>query len=325
MQISLNDGRDIPQLGLGLFQTPSGGAAEIVAAAIETGYRHLDTAAAYGNEEGVGRGIADSGVPRDDIFVTTKLWNDAQGYDSALRAAEQSLKRLKLAYVDLYLIHWPAPRRGLYLESWRALIKLREQGLAKSIGVSNFTAEHLERIIGETGVTPAINQIELHPRFQQRALREACAARGVAVESWSPLGRARQLDDPVLTGLAAKHGRTPAQIVIRWHLDEGLIVIPKTARRERLSENFDVFGFSLDADDRAAIAGLDRADGRMGPDPMTAVVDDQLRVHGLDGLRVIDASVMPAVTSTNTNAPTIMIAEKGAALIAAAARQKLAA
>ncbi len=270
MKIALNDGRSIPQLGLGLWQTPSGATAEIVAAALNAGYRHLDTAAAYGNEEGVGQGIADSGIPRDDIFVTTKLWNDSQGYDATLRAAEQSLKRLKLAHVDLYLIHWPAPRRGLYVDSWRALIKLRDDGLAKSIGVSNFGAEHLERIIGDTGVTPAINQIELHPRFQQRALRKVCAARGIAVESWSPLGRARLLDDPALTKIAAKHKRTPAQIVIRWHLDEGLIAIPKTARRERLAENFDVFGFSLDPEDRAAVAELNRADGRMGPDPMTA-------------------------------------------------------
>jgi len=270
MQITLNDGREIPQLGLGLWQTPAAGAADIVAVALKTGYRHLDTAAIYGNEAGVGLGLVNSGLPRQEVFVTTKVWNDAQGYDSTLRAARESLRTLRLDYVDLYLVHWPAPRRGLYVETWRALIQLREEGLAKSIGVSNFAIEHLERIIGETGVRPALNQIELHPRFQQRELRAFHAAQGIATESWAPLGRARVLDDPVLRKLAAKHGRTPAQIVIRWHLDEGLIAIPKTARRERLPENFDVFGFALDADDRAAVAALDRADGRIGPDPMTA-------------------------------------------------------
>jgi 2,5-diketo-D-gluconate reductase A len=268
--ITLNDGRAIPQLGLGLWQTPAGETAQIVAAALAAGYRHLDTAAVYGNETGVGQGLAASSVPRADVFVTTKVWNDAQGFDATLRAARDSLKRLKLDYVDLYLIHWPAPRRGLYVETWRALIALREEGLARSIGVSNFNADQIERIVGETGVKPALNQIELHPRFQQRALRAYHAKHGIATESWAPLGRAHLLDDPVIRKLAVKHGRTPAQIVIRWHLDEGLIAIPKTARRERLAENFDVFGFRLDAEDRAAIAALDRADGRIGPDPMTA-------------------------------------------------------
>ncbi len=268
MNITLNDGRVIPQLGLGVWQTPAAATADIVAAAIQAGYRHLDTAAIYGNEAGVGQGLA--GAARPDVFVTTKVWNDAQGYNSALRAARDSLNRLKLDYIDLYLVHWPAPRRGLYVETWRALIALREQGLAKSIGVCNFGVDQLERLIGETGVTPAINQIELHPRFQQRALREFHVTRGIATESWAPLGRARLFDDPVIAKLAAKHRRTPAQIVIRWHLDEGLVAIPKTARRERLTENFDVFGFALDPQDRAAIAALDRADGRIGPDPMTA-------------------------------------------------------
>jgi 2,5-diketo-D-gluconate reductase A len=270
MQIVLNDGRAVPQLGLGLWQTPQGAAAEIVAAALQAGYRHLDTASMYGNEAGVGQGVAQSDVKREDVFVATKVWNDAQGFDSTLRAARESLGRLKLGYVDLYLIHWPAPRRGLYVETWRALIRLREEGLARSIGVCNFGVEPLERIAGETGVMPAVNQVELHPRFQQRALRDWHARHGVATECWAPLGRGRLFDDPVIQRLAAKHARTPAQIVIRWHLDEGQIAIPKTARRERLAENFDVFGFALDAQDRAAMAGLDRADGRIGPDPMTA-------------------------------------------------------
>jgi len=270
MKLALNDGRAIPQLGLGVFQTPPDATAEIVAAALKTGYRHVDTAAIYRNEDGVGQGLAAAGVPREEVFVTTKLWNDSQGFDAALNAARDSLKRLKLAYVDLYLIHWPAPRRGLYVDTWRALIRLREDGLVRSIGVSNFCAEHLERIIGETGVTPVLNQIELHPRFPQRALREFHASHGIATESWAPLGRSQFLSDPTITRIAAKHGRTPAQAVIRWHLDERLIAIPKTARRERLPENFDVFGFKLDDDDRKAIAALERLDGRTGPDPMSA-------------------------------------------------------
>ncbi len=265
--LRLNDGRQIPQLGLGLWQTGAGEAAEVVRSALATGYRHFDTAAIYGNEQGVGQGL--KGAPRADIFVTTKLWNDAQGFDTTLRAAEESLNKLGLDHVDLYLIHWPTPRRGLFVETWRALIRLRDEGLARSIGVSNFMPEHIERLIAETGVTPAINQIELHPRFQQRALRTFHAERGIATQSWAPLGRARFLDDPVIAGLAARHGRTPAQIVIRWHLDEGLVAIPKTVRPERMKENFDVFGFTLDAGDRAALARLDRADGRGGPDPMT--------------------------------------------------------
>jgi 2,5-diketo-D-gluconate reductase A len=270
MKIDLNDGRAIPQLGLGVWQTPAAATADIVAAALQAGYRHIDTASAYGNEAGVGQGLAQAGVARADVFVTTKLWNDSHGYDAALKAARESLGRLKLDYVDLYLIHWPSPQRGLYAETWRALIELREQGLARSIGVSNFNADHLERIIGESGVTPAVNQIELHPRFQQQSLRDFHAAHGIATESWSPLGRAHLLDDPVIATIAARRRRTPAQVVIRWHLDEGLIVIPKTARRERLAENFDVFGFTLDDADHEAIAGLDRADGRTGPDPATA-------------------------------------------------------
>lgn len=270
MKIALNDGRAIPQLGLGVFQTPPDVTADIVAAALQTGYRHIDTAAIYRNEAGVGQGLQTADVAREDVFVTTKLWNDAQGFDSALSAARDSLKRLKFEYFDLYLIHWPAPRRGLYVETWRALIRLREEGLARSIGVSNFCAEHLERIIGETGVAPVLNQIELHPRFQQRALREFHASHAIATESWAPLGRSQFLSDPTITRIATKHGRSPAQTVIRWHLDEGLIAIPKTARRERLPENFDVFGFTLDDEDRKAIAALDRADGRTGPDPMTA-------------------------------------------------------
>lgn len=268
--ITLSDGRRIPQVGLGVWQTPDDVAVEAVRAALRTGYRHVDTAAIYGNERGVGEGLRASGVPREEVFVTTKLWNDDQGHDQALRAFDASLDRLGLDYVDLYLIHWPAPRRDRYVDSWRALIRLREEGRARSIGVSNFTADHLQRIVAETGVPPVLNQIELHPRFQQRALRAAGAKLGVATESWSPLGQGRLLADPAILAIADKHGRTPAQVIVRWHVESGLIVIPKSVNPARIAENFDVFGFSLDEDDHAAIAGLDAADGRIGPDPLTA-------------------------------------------------------
>ena len=266
MQLTLNDGRAIPQLGLGLWQTAN--AADIVAAALPIGYRHFDTAAIYGNEAGVGQGL--QGARREGIFVTTKVWNDAQGFDSTLKACKDSLKRLGLDYVDLYLVHWPAPRLDRYVDTWRALIRLQEEGLARSIGVSNFEPEHIERIVAETGVTPAINQIELHPRFQQNRLRDFHAKHGIATEAWAPLGRAQVLSDPAIVKIAAKHARTSAQVVIRWHLDEGLVVIPKTARRERLQENFAVFDFALDDDDRAAIDALDNPQGRIGPSALTA-------------------------------------------------------
>ncbi len=263
--ITLNDGRRMPRLGLGVWQTPAGEAARIMGEAVAAGYRAVDTASAYGNEEGVGEGLAGR-----DVFLTTKLWNVDQGYDTTLRAFETSLGRLKRESVDLYLIHWPAPRKDLYVETWKALVRLKEEGRALSIGVSNFTADHLERILGETGVTPAVNQIEVHPRFQQRALRAVNARLGILTESWSPLGRGKLLEDPALAAIAAKHGKTPAQVVIRWHLDEGLIVIPKTVNADRLRENIAVWDFALDSDDLARIATLDSADGRTGPDPMTA-------------------------------------------------------
>jgi 2,5-diketo-D-gluconate reductase A len=268
--VAFHDGRSIPQLGLGVWQTPNDTAVTAVQTAIEAGYRHVDTAMIYDNEEGVGEGIRRAAIDREDIFVTTKLWNSDQGFDTALKAGEQSLKRLGLDYVDLYLIHWPAPRRGLFVDTWRALIRLKEEGRVRSIGVSNFPAELLERLIDETGVAPVLNQIELHPRFQQRALREAHAKHGIATESWSPLGQGKLLGDPAITAIAAKHKRTPAQIIIRWHLDNGLIVIPKSVTPARIIENFQVFDFTLDADDLATIGKLDSARGRIGPDPLTA-------------------------------------------------------
>ena len=265
--IDLNDGRAIPQLGLGVWQIPNEETAAVVRTALDVGYRSFDTAAIYHNEAGVGEGLRGAPVPRDELFVTTKVWNDRQGYDETLRAFDESLGRLALDYVDLYLIHWPAPRRDRYVDTWRALVRLREEGRARSVGVSNFTAAHLRRLIGETGVVPAVNQVELHPRFQQGALRAFHAEHGITTESWSPLGQGRLVGDPTLDAIARKHGKTAAQVILRWHLDLGLVVIPKSVRAERLRENLDVLDFRLDAEDMARIAALDRPDGRLGFDP----------------------------------------------------------
>ncbi len=268
--IPLSDGNTIPQVGLGVWRTPDDVAAPVVRTALAAGYRHIDTAAIYGNEEGVGEGIRSSGVDRKEIFLTTKLWNDQQGFDSTLRAFDESLKRLGTDYVDLYLIHWPAPQRGLYVDTWKAFVRLKAEGRARSIGVSNFYPEHLEMIIAETGEEPVINQIELHPDFQQNAARKAHAARRIVTESWSPLGQGTLLDNPTISAVAKKHGRTAAQTIIRWHIDNGLVVIPKSVTPSRIEENFQVFDFKLDDDDLTAIAALDRADARIGPDPKTA-------------------------------------------------------
>lgn len=269
-RIVLNDQNRIPQLGLGVWRTPDEQASPAVEAALAAGYRHIDTAAVYENETGVGAGIRAAGLPRRQLFITTKLWNTDQGYDSTLKAFDASLARLGLDDIDLYLIHWPSPARGLYLESWRAMRRLHEEGRVRSIGVSNFAAEHLERLIQDSGVVPVLNQIELHPRFQQRTLRDFHARHGIATQSWSPLGQGTLLDDAVITAIGRKHGRTPAQVIIRWHLDNGLIAIPKSVTPSRIAENFNVFSFRLDADDRSAIAALDTPDGRIGPDPLTA-------------------------------------------------------
>ena len=265
--ISLNDGRAMPQLGLGVWQAPADTTAEVVRTAIAAGYRAIDTAAVYRNEKGVGEGLRACGLARDEVFITTKLWNDSQGSDAALKAFDASLGRLGLDCVDLYLIHWPAPQQDRYVEAWRALVRLREDGRARSIGVSNFSIAHLERIIGETGVSPAVNQIELHPRWQQAELRAAHQRLGIATTSWSPLGQGQLLSDPVVGRIAAKHGKSPAQAIIRWHLDLGLIVIPKSVTPARIAQNFDVFDFKLDAEDLAAMAALDDPKGRIGPDP----------------------------------------------------------
>ena len=268
--VRLSDGHMMPQLGYGTWQVTDG-TADLVADAIAAGYRSIDTAAAYKNERQVGEGIANGGVPRDQIFLTTKLWNDDQGYDSAIAACEASLERLGVDQIDLYLMHWPAPKRDRYVESWKAMIALRDQGRVRSIGVSNFLPEHLDRIVAETGVTPVLNQIELHPRFQQRDMRDYHAQHDIQIESWSPLGRGGILDHPTIERIAEKHGKAPAQIVLRWHLDQGLVTIPKASDRAHMVDNLAIGGFSLDEDDMAAIAKMDEADGRTGPDPKTFV------------------------------------------------------
>lgn len=268
--IALRDGHAIPQLGLGVWRTPEDAAASVVRTAIEAGYRHVDTAAIYGNEEGVGEGIRASGIARGDIYLTTKLWNDQQGYDSALRAFDESLKRLGTDYVDLYLIHWPAPQRGLYVDTWKAFLRLKEEGRARSVGVSNFYPEHIEMIEAETGEAPVINQIELHPDFQQKTARAFHDRLRIATESWSPLGQGKLLDNPTVAAIARKHGRTPAQTIIRWHIDNGLVVIPKSVTPARIVENFKVFDFTLDAEDLASLDKLDNPGARIGPDPKTA-------------------------------------------------------
>lgn len=265
--IRLNDGRSMPQLGFGVWQVPNHEAKSIVGEAISAGYRSIDTAAVYGNEEGVGEAVRASPVPREELFITTKVWNDRHGYDAALSAFDESLARLKLDFVDLYLIHWPLPRGEAYLDTWRALIRLRDEGRAKSIGVSNFKIPHLRRLMDETGVAPVLNQIELHPRFQQKELRAFHAEHGIATESWSPLGKGALMADETLARIGRKYGKTPAQVILRWHLDNGLIAIPKSATPSRIRENIDVFDFTLAADDMSALARFDDKSGRIGPNP----------------------------------------------------------
>jgi 2,5-diketo-D-gluconate reductase A len=265
-ELPLNDGCTIPQLGLGVWRIPPAEAARLIAQALSLGYRHIDTAQMYGNEHGVGEAVRRSGLRREEVFITTKCRNDAHGRERSLRALEQSLERMGLEHVDLYLIHWPQPSRDLYVETWEALIEARERGLTRSIGVSNFHVHHLERIIAATGVVPSINQIELHPWLTQEPLVAAARDLGVQIESWSPLGGGRILAEPALEQIAAAHGRTVAQTVIRWHLQLGYVVIPKSADPGRLAANLDVFGFELSAADMAQISALNR-NGRTGPDP----------------------------------------------------------
>ncbi|WP_457104479.1 aldo/keto reductase [Methylobacterium sp. P5_C11] len=267
--LALNDGRRIPQIGYGCWQLSDAQAPDLVGRALQAGYRLIDTAAAYGNEAGVGRGIRDAQVAREEIFLTTKLWNDRQGRDEARRAFDESLTRIGLSYVDLYLIHWPCPQRRLFVETWKTLIELRAEGRARSIGVSNFTPEHIATLVGETGVAPAVNQIELHPHFQRRSQRADDGRHAIVTESWSPLGQGKELNDPVVVAVAKAHGKTPAQVVLRWQVQIGCVAIPKTARPERILENIALFDFELGPDEMEAIAALDRTDGRIGPDPAT--------------------------------------------------------
>ena len=262
----MNDGRSIPQIGLGVWQVPDDVATDACLAALECGYRHIDTAALYYNEEGVGRAIAACGLPRKELFITTKVWNTDQGYDATMRAFDLSLSKLGLDYVDLYLIHWPTPGRDLYADTWRALVDLRADGRAASIGVSNFHQAHIRRVVAETGEVPAINQVELHPWLPQREVRAVDAEFGILTEGWSPLGSGRLIDDPILQGIADRHGVTTAQVMIRWQIQLGNVVLPKSVTPARIRSNIDVFGFSLDAEHLALIDSL--ASGqRTGPDP----------------------------------------------------------
>ncbi len=268
--VRLNDGEEIPQLGFGVFEVPPQDTAEVATRALLAGYRHIDTAAAYGNEAAVGQAVHASGLEREDVYITTKCFNDDQGYEQAKRALRTSLERLEMQHVDLYLIHWPVPAHDKYVDTWQAFIELQKEGLVRSIGVSNFQPAHLERIIEETGVTPAVNQVELHPRFQQQGLRHEHAELGIATEAWSPLARGEVLDDPVIGEIAQAHGKTPGQVVIRWHLEIGNIVIPRSVTPERIEENFDVFGFQLSGSELEAIDRLDAGE-RIGPDPDTFI------------------------------------------------------
>ena len=266
-EIVLNDGVRIPQLGFGVYKVPSEQTREVVGEALRVGYRSIDTAALYGNERGVGEALRDSGLPREEVFVTTKLWNDRQGRDRTLEAFEHSLAELGLDHVDLYLIHWPAPAQDLYVETWRTFVELRDSGRVRSIGVSNFQPAHLRRLVEETGVVPSLNQVELHPFLQQHEVRAVDAELGIATEAWGPLARGGELlHHPVVTAIAQRLGRSPAQVVIAWHLRLGNVVIPKSVTPARIEENFTVFDLHLTDEDLAAIAGLD-AGLRTGPDP----------------------------------------------------------
>ncbi|WP_285363589.1 aldo/keto reductase [Microbacterium sp. LMC-P-041] len=264
--LTLNNGIEMPQLGYGVFQVPDAETTAAVAAALDAGYRSIDTAAIYGNEAGVGRAIAESGIPRDELFVTSKVWISDYGYDAALRAYDASLERLGLDHLDLYLIHWPAPALATYPETWRALESLYADGRVRALGVSNFEPEHLARIASEGRVVPAVNQVELHPALQNRAVAEANAQRGILTEAWSPLAQGAVLSDRSVVEIAERHERTPAQIVLRWHLQQGRIVIPKSVTPARIAENLDVFGYELTDDELAAVDRLER-DGRTGPHP----------------------------------------------------------
>jgi 2,5-diketo-D-gluconate reductase A len=268
--ITLHDGVDIPQLGFGVFQVPPEETQSVVELALDAGYRHIDTAAAYRNEAAVGAALAASSLAREDVFVTTKLWNSQQGYDSTLEAFEASLGRLGFDYVDLYLIHWPVPSEGRFVDTWRAFERLLEEGRARTIGVSNFRIEDLEALEAETDTRPTVNQVELHPRMQQARLRAWHEEHGVATEAWSPLAQGDLLGDETIAAIAARHGKTPAQAILRWHIQLGNVVIPKSVTPARIRENLELFDFELSDEDMEAFARLDAGE-RIGPDPATFV------------------------------------------------------
>ncbi|WAZ26112.1 aldo/keto reductase [Streptomyces cinnabarinus] len=264
--VTLNNGVEIPRLGFGVFQVPDAETTAAVTEALNAGYRSIDTAAIYGNEVGVGKALAAAGLAREDVFVTTKLWNADQGYDATLKAFDASLEALGLSYVDLYLIHWPTPARDLYRESWKAIERLVADGKVRAAGVSNFQPAHLRRLVDGASIVPAVNQIELHPGLQQTELRALHGELGIATEAWSPLAQGAVLGDEAIVSIAQRHGKSPAQVILRWHLQLGNIVIPKSVTPERIRQNLDVFGFTLSDEEMAAVAALDR-DLRTGPDP----------------------------------------------------------
>jgi 2,5-diketo-D-gluconate reductase A len=266
--VTLHDAIEIPQLGFGVFQVPPDDTAKVVEQALEVGYRHIDTAAAYRNEKGVGKAVANSGIRREEVFVTTKLWNSSQGFDSALETFDKSLGRLGMDYVDLYLIHWPVPSQDRFVDTWRAFERIHAEGRARTIGVSNFRIDDLERLEAETEIRPTVNQVELHPQMQQRELRAWHEEHGIATEAWSPLAQGAVLGDDTIAGIARAHGKTTAQTILRWHLQLGNIVIPKSVTSQRIRENFDVFDFDLSRQEMDAIGALDRGE-RIGPDPAT--------------------------------------------------------
>jgi 2,5-diketo-D-gluconate reductase A len=266
--IRLNNGVEIPQFGSGVFQVPPAETKQAALQAFDAGYRHIDTAQMYQNEEGVGQAIAESSLSRDEIFVTTKLNNGGHGYESAIAALDESLRKLQLDHVDLYLVHWPLPHLDRYVDTWKGFEKLLADGKARSIGVSNFTVAHLDRLAKETDTVPAVNQVELHPLFTQTELRKYHAEHGIGTEAWAPIAQGAVLGDPTLATLAEKYGRTPAQVVLRWHVQIGNIVFPKSVNPDRMRENINVFDFELSAEDLAAVEGLNR-DQRNGPDPDT--------------------------------------------------------
>lgn len=266
-EITFHDGRRAPQLGCGVWQIDNDIAPGVISTALNLGYRRIDTATMYENESGVGAGLRESGLPRDEVFIATKVWNTDHGHAATRQAFEASLERLKLDYIDLYLIHWPVPKENKYIQAWETLIQLRDEGLARSIGVCNFNADHLQALIDATGVLPVVNQIELHPGFQQESLRHYHARHNIRTEAWSPLGQGGLLRHPTLMELASQHDRTVAQIILRWHMQLGNMAIPKSVMASRLAENLQIFDFELSAADMAQIASIHHDDGRLGPDP----------------------------------------------------------